>query len=418
MGKHEKFSPKAVANKIKSKGLQKLRWYCQMCQKQCRDQNGFKCHTTSEAHQRQLLLFGENPNQFLGSFSGEFETGFMDILRRQYGTRRVAANQVYQEYIKHKDHIHMNSTKWMTLTGFCMHLGKAGKAVVDETEKGWFIKYIERDPEEIRRQETLRKREKVELDDEERIQKYVTDQVDRALDETTPVAPEFSELQRNEDEKVAFTFAPAIKREEVDPADPSIPSTSGQLPSSSQEFKVPLKFNALQIAAAQSRASSTSRAHSVAKSTTSSVSVGKRKSALEEIKEEEERRKRQKELQVERKDYWLCKNIIVKVITDRLGPDFHKRKGVVKDVLDRHTALVQILDSDRVVKLDDVHVQTVLPAIGRAVMVVNGAYRGEEATLESIDEARGSTIIRLTTGSSKGQTVKGVKYEDISKLVA
>lgn len=31
-------TPKAIANRIKSKGLQKLRWYCQMCQKQCRDE--------------------------------------------------------------------------------------------------------------------------------------------------------------------------------------------------------------------------------------------------------------------------------------------------------------------------------------------------------------------------------------------
>ena len=31
-------TPKAIANRIKSKGLQKLRWFCQMCQKQCRDE--------------------------------------------------------------------------------------------------------------------------------------------------------------------------------------------------------------------------------------------------------------------------------------------------------------------------------------------------------------------------------------------
>ena len=35
-------TPKAIGNRIKAKGLQKLRWYCQMCQKQCRDENGFK----------------------------------------------------------------------------------------------------------------------------------------------------------------------------------------------------------------------------------------------------------------------------------------------------------------------------------------------------------------------------------------
>ena len=38
MGKADFLSPKAIGNRIKSKGLQKLRWYCQMCQKQCRDE--------------------------------------------------------------------------------------------------------------------------------------------------------------------------------------------------------------------------------------------------------------------------------------------------------------------------------------------------------------------------------------------
>ena len=38
MPKHDFLSPKAISNRIKSKGLQKLRWYCQMCQKQCRDE--------------------------------------------------------------------------------------------------------------------------------------------------------------------------------------------------------------------------------------------------------------------------------------------------------------------------------------------------------------------------------------------
>ena len=40
MPKHGWLTPKAIANRIKAKGLQKLRWYCQMCQKQCRDEVG------------------------------------------------------------------------------------------------------------------------------------------------------------------------------------------------------------------------------------------------------------------------------------------------------------------------------------------------------------------------------------------
>lgn len=35
-------TPKWLANKMRAKGLQKLKWYCQMCEKQCRDENGFK----------------------------------------------------------------------------------------------------------------------------------------------------------------------------------------------------------------------------------------------------------------------------------------------------------------------------------------------------------------------------------------
>lgn len=41
MGKETKggfLGPKQIANRIKAKGLQKLRWFCQMCQKQCRDE--------------------------------------------------------------------------------------------------------------------------------------------------------------------------------------------------------------------------------------------------------------------------------------------------------------------------------------------------------------------------------------------
>ena len=66
-------SPKAIGNRIKAKGLQKLRWYCQMCQKQCRDENGFKCHRMSEGHQKQMMVFIENPSQFMDEFSKDFE---------------------------------------------------------------------------------------------------------------------------------------------------------------------------------------------------------------------------------------------------------------------------------------------------------------------------------------------------------
>lgn len=136
MPKHEAGSAKAIGNRQKSIGLQKLRWYCQMCQKQCRDENGFKCHTQSESHLRQMRIFAENPDNILDEFSKEFERGFLEVLSHRHGTKRMAANKVYSEYIGDKNHIHMNATIWTTLTAFCIYLGKESKAVVDETEKG------------------------------------------------------------------------------------------------------------------------------------------------------------------------------------------------------------------------------------------------------------------------------------------
>ena len=47
-----------------------------------------------------------------------------------------------------RDHVHMNSTKYHTLTEFVKYLGRTGKCRVDETEKGWFISLIQEDPME------------------------------------------------------------------------------------------------------------------------------------------------------------------------------------------------------------------------------------------------------------------------------
>jgi len=172
-------TPKAIGKAIKAKGLQKLKFYCQMCQKQCRDANGFKCHTTSEAHQRQLLLFAENPHKYMDEFSSDFLKDFLHLLKTRFGTRRVAANQVYQEYIKDRNHLHMNSTRWVTLTGFCKWMGRKGICTVDETERGWFITYIDRDPETLKKQENKNKEKKAEKDYEERMAKIIEEQIER-----------------------------------------------------------------------------------------------------------------------------------------------------------------------------------------------------------------------------------------------
>lgn len=59
---------------------------------------------------------------------------------------------MYQEYIQDKHHLHMNSTRWVTLTEFVKHLGRSGIARVDETEKGWFLAWIDNSPKALAKQ--------------------------------------------------------------------------------------------------------------------------------------------------------------------------------------------------------------------------------------------------------------------------
>ncbi len=59
----------------------------------------------------------------------EFYETFIELLRRRFGTKRVQANNVYQEYISDRDHVHMNSTQWETLTDFVKWLGREGKGL-------------------------------------------------------------------------------------------------------------------------------------------------------------------------------------------------------------------------------------------------------------------------------------------------
>lgn len=46
----------------------------------------------------------------------------------------------------------MNSTKWLTLSDFVKYLGKTGQVKVEDTPKGWFITYVDREPETVMRE--------------------------------------------------------------------------------------------------------------------------------------------------------------------------------------------------------------------------------------------------------------------------
>lgn len=133
-------------------GLGRLRWYCQICEKQCRDENGFQAHCKSEPHLRKIITLGPKAGQTIAEFSRQFQYEFVQLLRTRHNTQRVRANAVYNEYIQDRDHVHMNATRWVTLSGFIMTLGKAGIVKVDEDDKGLWIQWIDNTPATLAKQ--------------------------------------------------------------------------------------------------------------------------------------------------------------------------------------------------------------------------------------------------------------------------
>ncbi|KIW27300.1 uncharacterized protein PV07_07051 [Cladophialophora immunda] len=255
MPRAEVGSTKYIANQMKSKGLQRLRWYCQACQRQMRDENGFKCHVASESHVRQMQLIGEDPRKAINDYSNQFLRDFIQLLRTGHGEKKVNVNQFYQEYISNKQHVHMNATKWSSLTEFAKYLGREGLCRVDEDEKnesrtgasGLTISWIDNSPEALRRQEAIRKKERQDRGDEEREQRMIQEQIRKAKrqgladtvedeeeqeDDTEDVGGEG--IKRKEGEKIVLNFG--AKKQTPETAKPPTPPLSEKdEPSSDKE---------------------------------------------------------------------------------------------------------------------------------------------------------------------------------------
>lgn len=387
MGKNEFLTPKAIANRIKAKGLQKLRWYCQMCQKQCRDENGFKCHCMSESHQRQMQIFGQNPNRIVEGYSEEFESSFLDHMKRSHRFSRVAATVVYNEYINDRHHIHMNSTQWATLTEFVKYLGRTGKCKVEETPKGWFITYIDRDSETLFKERMKNKRMKADLVEEEKQEREIQKQIEKAAEQLMPLVtdsqkPEpqpVKELKSEADAKIGFALGSSSKLKTKES------SESSKSVFDEDENEKNDKRN----------------------------QGAKNKSVLEELMREEEMKKEK----MNRKDYWLTEGIVVKVMSKALAEKgYYKQKGIVRKVIDKYVGEIEMLESKHVLRVDQAELETVIPQIGGLVRIVNGAYRGAIAKLLGVDTEKFCAKVQIEKGAYVGRVLKAVEYEDICKV--
>ncbi|TLD24918.1 hypothetical protein PspLS_05757 [Pyricularia sp. CBS 133598] len=241
MGKAEFGTTKHLSNQMKAKGLQRLRFYCTPCQRQMRDDNAFKQHCMSESHVRNMLIVGEDPKKYIREYSDAFLKDFINLLKTGHRDKQVQINHFYQEYIANKEHVHMNSTQWSSLTEFAKHLGKEGICRVEENEKGIHISWIDDSPEALKRQEALRRKEAQDRGDEEREQRLLKEQIKRAQKDaaaravgengaSTEQDQEDKGLRREEGDKIKLSIGakPAASKPEPAPAEQPAAATADE----------------------------------------------------------------------------------------------------------------------------------------------------------------------------------------------
>lgn len=378
-----------------------------------------------------MKIFCSNSSGMLDSFSSEFEKCYLETLYRRHRTKRMNANNVYQELIQDKDHVHMNATKWTTLSDFIQYLGKGGKCVVEETERGWYVTYIERDPTILAQQENYQRRVDAEKREEEKLAKRMELQrieaaklMDRA---GIGLHVEASNLERSElDKPIALKMAPApVKKTMKMKSNIFGDDDSGdEDESGDNKPKKELTPSLPALPSDIKKASNGASAMTVTESRKRKVFLPEDSASKQDNESNRKDDKRQKmqsnELEDVRKKNWIRRDILVRIISKKVAKGkYYKRKAIINQVHDKYTAEVEIFDSgpDKsdggdIVEIDQECLETVVPKEGKRVRILNGRGRGMLAVLLSVDQDQCRGKLELL---DNGTTLKKVDFDDFSK---
>uniref|UniRef100_A0A0A9E4H6 Antigenic determinant of rec-A protein n=1 Tax=Arundo donax TaxID=35708 RepID=A0A0A9E4H6_ARUDO len=319
----------------------------------------------------------------------------------------------------------MNSTRWATLTEFVKFLGREGYCKVEDTPKGWFITYIDRDSEQAVKARLKRKRIKSDLVEEERQERMIARQIERAQKSLAKAndgddgndAEEGSESDSESGNEEEYSVSEDDR--EDDPIGAN--KVTGKIAIALQkaapgpkvnpfEDKPNVKFGFEEEDEAGAREKEKDEVKKKGKDVKAAEA---RRSALDDLMKEEEKAKERSN----RKDYWLCPGIVVKVMSKSLvEKGYYKQKGVVKRVIDKYVGEIEMLESKHVLRIDQDELETVIPQIGGLVRIVNGAYRGSNARLLSVDTEKFSAKVQVEKGLYDGKVLRAIEYEDICKV--
>merc|ERR1712142_425206 len=109
---------------------------------------------------------------------------------------------------------------------------------------------------------------------------------------------------------------------------------------------------------------------------------------------------------------WILPNISVKIITKDLGDNFYKKKGKILSVENEFEAIVQMFKTNTKIKIDQSLIETIIPAIGRKIVVLTGKYRGRFGKLKAIQAELGTLSVDLdATFDKSAKFLTGLKYD-------
>jgi len=262
---------------------------------------------------------------------------------------------------------------------------------------GWYITYIDRDPETLAAQERKAKKEKMDKDDEERLMDFIGKQIERTKQDT-------------KEEEGETSKTPLIRPENDTPLvlDIKLKPKPKLLP------VLEIKQEKIKSEDYQSKLVSSK-----------SISEKDEKDEKKKLKrfndgdETESVKKLKSEDDSPATEGWLREGLMVKVTTKSLGDKYYKAKGIVQSVgTDNFVGKVKLKTPEEVnghvIRLDQEYLETVIPAIGKEVLILWGKHKDMRAIVKKLHIEHYSIDVELEKDK---KIVKKLPYEQVCKYI-
>ncbi len=110
---------------------------------------------------------------------------------------------------------------------------------------------------------------------------------------------------------------------------------------------------------------------------------------------------------------WIQIGLIVKVLHKELaGGKYYKSKGRIIATHQDYVAEIEMLDSSDIVRVDEVYLETVIPALQGRVCMVKGTFRGEVGILQDVDVEHFQATLVLDSG----KVLESLEYDTFCKI--